>query len=70
WHLAPERIARGFIEFREYLGICKFRDCRHDTDPGCAIRGAVERGAIARERFDNYHRILDSMAQVNASKSF
>ncbi|MFT4464221.1 MAG: small ribosomal subunit biogenesis GTPase RsgA [Sodalis sp. (in: enterobacteria)] len=70
WHLAPELIARGFVEFRDYLGTCKFRDCRHDTDPGCAIRGAVESGAIARERFDNYHRILDSMAQVNARKAF
>lgn len=70
WNLAPERIARYFIEFREYLGTCKFRDCRHDTDPGCVIRGAVESGAIARDRFDNYHQILDRMAHVNARKSF
>ena len=64
WHLEPEQITRGFVEFHDYLGSCKYRDCRHDNDPGCAIREAVERGEIAESRFDNYHRILESMAQV------
>ncbi|WP_027710786.1 small ribosomal subunit biogenesis GTPase RsgA [Dickeya chrysanthemi] len=70
WHLEPEQVTRGFVEFRDYLGSCKFRDCKHDTDPGCAIRAALERGEIAAERFDNYHRILESMAQVKTRKSF
>ncbi|ACS84286.1 small ribosomal subunit biogenesis GTPase RsgA [Musicola paradisiaca] len=70
WHLEPEQVTRGFIEFRDYLGSCKFRDCKHDTDPGCAIREALERGEIAPERFDNYHRILESMTQVKTRKSF
>ncbi|MGM3174390.1 small ribosomal subunit biogenesis GTPase RsgA [Dickeya lacustris] len=70
WHLEPEQVTRGFIEFRDYLGSCKFRDCKHDADPGCAIRAALERGDIAPERFDNYHRILESMAQVKTRKSF
>lgn len=70
WHLEPEQITQGFIEFRDYLGGCRFRDCRHNADPGCAIRAAVEQGKIAEERFDNYHRILESMAQVKTRKSF
>jgi ribosome biogenesis GTPase / thiamine phosphate phosphatase len=70
WHLEPEQITQGFVEFRNYLGGCKFRDCRHDTDPGCAIRAAMEKGDIAKERFDNYHRILESMAQVKVRKNF
>lgn len=70
WHLEPEQVTRGFIEFRDYLGTCKFRDCRHDNDPGCALRAAVESGAIAEERFENYHRILESMAQVKPRKTF
>lgn len=70
WHLEPEQVTRGFVEFRDYLGSCKFRDCSHDNDPGCAIRAAVERGDIAEERFDNYHRILESMAQVKTRKTF
>ncbi|OSN03331.1 small ribosomal subunit biogenesis GTPase RsgA [Lonsdalea iberica] len=70
WHLDPEQVTQGFIEFRDYLGSCKFRDCKHDTDPGCAIRAALERGEIAPERFDNYHRILESLSQVKTRKSF
>ncbi|MEM6051606.1 small ribosomal subunit biogenesis GTPase RsgA [Erwinia sp. P7711] len=64
WHLEPEQITRGFVEFREYLGHCKFRDCKHGNDPGCAIREAVEKGEIAKARFESYHRILDSMSDM------
>ncbi|MFT4272796.1 MAG: ribosome biogenesis GTPase RsgA, partial [Pantoea sp.] len=56
--------------FREFLGDCKFRDCKHGNDPGCAIREAVENGTIDASRFDNYHRILESMAQVKTRKNF
>ncbi|WP_075182761.1 small ribosomal subunit biogenesis GTPase RsgA [Pantoea sp. 1.19] len=70
WHLEPEQITRGFVEFRDYLGHCKFRDCKHEDDPGCALREAVENGKIDESRFDNYHRILDSMAQVKTRKTF
>lgn len=68
WHLAPEQITQGFVEFHDYLGHCKYRDCRHDNDPGCALREAVERGEIAETRFANYHRILESMAEVKTRK--
>lgn len=70
WHLEPEQITQGFVEFREFLGHCKFRDCKHDTDPGCAIREAVENGAIDEVRFESYHRILESMSQVKVRKNF
>ncbi|SUH11546.1 ribosome-associated GTPase [Salmonella enterica subsp. enterica] len=70
WHLEPEQITQGFVEFHDYLGHCKYRDCKHDADPGCAIREAVENGAIAETRFENYHRILESMAQVKRVKTF
>ncbi|MDN6072656.1 MAG: small ribosomal subunit biogenesis GTPase RsgA [Enterobacterales bacterium] len=70
WHLDPEQVTLGFIEFRKYLGGCKFRDCKHDNDPGCALREAAENGEIAEERFDNYHRILESMSQVKTRKNF
>ncbi len=70
WHLEPEQITQGFVEFREFLGGCKFRDCKHDNDPGCAIREAVENRIIDISRFGNYHRILESMAQVKTRKNF
>lgn len=70
WHLTPEQVTQGFTEFRDYLGGCKFRDCKHGDDPGCALRDAVEKGKISAERFENYHRILESMAQVKPRRNF
>ena len=49
-HLAPEAIAAAFVEFRPLVGRCRFRDCRHDTEPGCALRDAVEKGVVAPYR--------------------
>lgn len=70
WHLEAEQIFNGFVEFHDYLGQCKYRDCKHDNDPGCAIREAVKKGEIASTRFENYHRILESMSEVKSRKTF
>ncbi len=53
-HLEPDAIANGFIEFIEYLGKCKFRNCNHQREVGCALIIAVEDGRIRRDRFDSY----------------
>ena len=63
WHLPVEDITNGFVEFREYLGGCKFSDCKHRNDPGCLIRAAVEEGSIDAERYDSYLKIVDSLDQ-------
>ena len=63
WHLTAEEVTRGFNEFTPWLGRCKFRDCKHISDPGCAIQHAVEIGQISAERYDSYLKILVSMAQ-------
>ncbi|MDX7019531.1 ribosome biogenesis GTPase RsgA, partial [Klebsiella aerogenes] len=55
--------------FRPFLGGCKFRDCKHNDDPGCLITEAVDKGEIAPTRFENYHRILESMSQVKVRKN-
>ncbi|MGM0785084.1 MAG: small ribosomal subunit biogenesis GTPase RsgA [Pseudomonadota bacterium] len=60
-HLDERQVAEGFIEFRTHLGHCRFRDCRHRQEPGCALREAVERGEIHPERFASYRRIVDSL---------
>ncbi|GGX95114.1 putative ribosome biogenesis GTPase RsgA [Litchfieldella qijiaojingensis] len=60
-HLDARQVTEGFIEFRQFLGHCRFRDCRHRADPGCALTAAVERGEIHPERFASYRRILDSL---------
>lgn len=62
WHLPPERVAWCFREFRHYLGGCRFRDCKHGTDPGCLLQQARTDGDIHPERLESYHRIMDAMA--------
>ncbi|MYM61539.1 small ribosomal subunit biogenesis GTPase RsgA [Vibrio sp. OCN044] len=70
WHLAAEEVTKAFVEFRPYLGGCKFRDCKHKDDPGCTIREAVDNNEISQTRFENYHRILDSMIEVKANRQY
>lgn len=70
WHLEPEQVTNAFVEFRDFLGGCKFRDCKHGDDPGCLIREAVEEGKISQERYDSYHRIIESMSENVANRQF
>lgn len=70
WHLSLEEITRAYVEFRDFLGGCKFKDCRHDEDPGCLIRQAVEQEQISELRFDNYHRICQSMTENKANRQY
>ena len=70
WHLSPEQVADGFIEFTDYLGTCKFRDCKHKDDPGCALVAACERGDIHPERLASFQRILDSLSTNTLTSRF
>jgi ribosome biogenesis GTPase len=46
------QLERGFGDFAPYLGDCRFANCRHDREPSCAVRAAVESGGIARRRYE------------------
>ncbi len=50
-HLTLAEIEHGFVEFRPLLGQCRFRNCRHDREPGCAIHAALAGGAIDARRY-------------------
>jgi len=57
-HLDRSRIPEAFVELRPFLGHCRFRDCRHDEEPGCAVTAAVDRGRIAPHRLALLHTLL------------
>ena len=59
-NLSDEQIIDGFIEFRPFLGYCKFRDCKHSVELGCALLAAAEEGKILPIRLLNYRNILAS----------
>ena len=54
----PARVAAGFREFRTALGRCRFRDCIHRDEPGCALRQAVAEGAVSEARYAGYLHII------------
>jgi len=67
WHIDPQRLLDGFKEFRPFIGHCKFRDCAHEEEPGCAFDEALESGAVSEQRFTSYKQILLSMLDSDFS---
>ena len=62
--ISCENLQYAFREFRPYIGQCRFRDCAHLKEPGCAVLAAVEAGKIAPERHESYARLYALSAQV------
>jgi ribosome biogenesis GTPase len=60
-HLESDDIILGFRDFRPYLGHCKFRDCKHDKEEGCALLEAVANKKILADRLNNYRQIVNSL---------
>ena len=61
-HLSFGGIEQGFVEFAKYLGQCRFRDCRHVHEPGCALRNAVAAGEIDARRLGLFQQIAANKA--------
>jgi ribosome biogenesis GTPase len=64
WHMNKDQVEQGFREFRPLLGTCKFRDCQHEQEPGCAILQGVESGVVSEKRLDSYRRIVASLDEI------
>ena len=56
--VAAQELQQGFREFRPLLGECRFNDCRHLSEPGCAVLAAVAAGRISERRMTSYQRLL------------
>jgi ribosome biogenesis GTPase len=59
---AEESIAETFDDIQEYALHCRFSDCSHEGEPGCAVRKAVEDGALNHDRLIRYRKILKEIA--------
>jgi ribosome biogenesis GTPase / thiamine phosphate phosphatase len=59
-----DTLQHGFREFRPYVGRCRFANCRHDQEPGCAIRNAVDQGLITSRRLANFLHLLAELEQA------
>ena len=54
---AGEGIGHAFGEIQELAARCKFRDCKHESEPGCAVRAAVQSEALDAERLESFHKL-------------
>ncbi len=61
WDVEPDELDAYYREIHPYVSDCQFSDCTHTDDPGCAVRAAVEAGAITHERYDSYLRLREEL---------
>jgi ribosome biogenesis GTPase len=61
-HVKREELEACFVEFRPFLGKCRFTSCSHIPEPGCAVRAALEASAITPERYESYCRLYAELS--------
>ncbi|GAB4179821.1 MAG: ribosome small subunit-dependent GTPase A [Rhodocyclaceae bacterium] len=62
-HVPGEALAGCFPELRPYAGRCRFRDCGHDREPGCAVREAIDSGALGAVRHAHFLRLAAELSR-------
>ncbi|MDP9178732.1 MAG: ribosome small subunit-dependent GTPase A [Gemmatimonadota bacterium] len=63
WGMPSEDLDSCFPEFRPYLESCRFNDCTHTGEPGCAVIAAVEAGDVSRERYGSYSKLRGELEE-------
>jgi ribosome biogenesis GTPase len=64
-HLDATALLRGFIEFHPFLDGCRFRDCKHEREPGCRLQEAVAQGRIDPRRLSSYQLLRSQLGEVS-----
>jgi len=64
WGLPPEELDRCFPELRPLLEYCRFSDCTHAVEPGCAVRAAVEAGEVSSARYESYLKLREELEET------
>ncbi len=63
WGIEPREVDRCFPEMRALLGDCRFGDCTHRVEPGCAVQAAVENGEVSRQRYESYLKLRKELEE-------
>lgn len=63
--IEKQELQHDFREFKKYIGNCRFNDCAHLKEPGCAVTDALRRGEIMPSRYQSYKRLYELSAQSN-----
>ena len=62
--ILKENLQYAFPDLTPYIGKCRFKDCTHRKEPGCAVREACEAGEIEKSRYESYLRLYEKACQV------
>ncbi len=65
FHLTEDQIGEAMPEFRPFLGTCKFNDCSHLSEPGCAVIGASVKGQITKARLSFYQVLIEQHRELH-----
>lgn len=68
-HVTQRELADAFPEFHPYLAACRFSNCRHAGEPGCAVAAAVSEGRISPRRLAAYRRIITDLKELKPATS-
>jgi ribosome biogenesis GTPase len=68
WALSPTELDQCFPELRPFLTECRFADCRHSVEPGCAVREAVSRGDVTVARYESFIKLREELEGVKPSR--
>ena len=63
-------LGEAFGDVEEYIGQCKFNDCKHQTEPGCAVKVAIERGELQLERWNSYLNLKQEAKYSDDKEAF
>lgn len=63
-HIPKEHLQYSFKEFEPFIGKCRFDDCAHIKEPGCAVLDALKKGIISKSRHDSYIRLYEISSQI------
>lgn len=55
-------LSESFTDVEQLIARCKFNDCRHETEPGCAVKEALEEGTLSQERYNSYNKLQKELA--------
>ncbi|MDQ7027441.1 MAG: ribosome small subunit-dependent GTPase A [Anaerolineae bacterium] len=64
WDVEPDELDAYFVDIWKYAPTCKFRNCTHTNEPGCAVIAATESGAISRRRYDHFLKLREELRET------
>lgn len=68
WHITEAELLHGYIDLAPLAGRCKFRNCSHRHEPGCALTAAADSGEVSAERLENFYRIADTLNEESRTR--